>query len=164
MIQLYSFRIEWGGLQSDLPESEAYWGGERFFTQYLILWYTKISKHTTMLSQYEIRQYVTHWCSVSMKNSLKQKIKSGTVILCGSWIEILSSVIANKRLVSSSCFADFDEVWLTPGSGKFKDAWIFYNNASEIQENDLKRWLKKSREIQWDYKNIVKKRGLLERL
>lgn len=60
--------------------------------------------------------------------------------------------------------ADFDEAWLTPGSGKFKDAWIFYNNASEIQENDLKRWLKKSREIQWDYKNIVKKRGLLERL
>lgn len=60
--------------------------------------------------------------------------------------------------------ADFDEAWLTPGSGKFKDAWIFYNNASEIEENNLKRWLKKSREIQWDYKNIVKKRGLLERL
>ncbi len=57
-----------------------------------------------MLSQYEIRQYVTHWCSVSRKNSLKQKIKSGTVILCGSWTEILSSVIASKRLVSSSCF------------------------------------------------------------
>ncbi len=60
--------------------------------------------------------------------------------------------------------ADFDEAWLTPGTGKFKDAWIFYNNTSEIEENDLKRWLKKSREIQWDYKNIVKKRGLLERL
>lgn len=60
--------------------------------------------------------------------------------------------------------ADFDEVWLTPVSGKFMDAWIFYNNTSEIEENDLKRWLKKSREIQWDYKNIVKKRGLLERL
>lgn len=60
--------------------------------------------------------------------------------------------------------ADFGEAWLTPGSGKFKDAWIFYNNVSEIKESDLKRWLKKSREIQWDYKNIVKKRGLLERL
>lgn len=60
--------------------------------------------------------------------------------------------------------ADFDETWLTPGSGKFKDAWIFYNDVSEIDEKDIKRWLKKSREIQWDYKNIVKKRGLLERL
>ena len=60
--------------------------------------------------------------------------------------------------------ADFDEVGLKSGTGKFKDAWIFYNDVSEIQENDLKRWLKKSREIQWDYKNIVKKRGLLERL
>lgn len=60
--------------------------------------------------------------------------------------------------------ADFDEAWLEPGSGKFKDAWIFYNNSSEIQASDLKRWLKKSKEIQWDYKNIVKKRGLLERL
>lgn len=60
--------------------------------------------------------------------------------------------------------ADFDETWLIPGSGKFKDAWIFYNDVSEIHENDLRRWLKKSREIQWDYKNIVKKRGVLERL
>jgi Domain of unknown function (DU1801) len=61
-------------------------------------------------------------------------------------------------------WADFDEIWLAPGSGKFQDAWIFYNDVTEIHENDLKRWLKKSREIQWDYKNIVKKRGVLERL
>ncbi|MBP6921633.1 DUF1801 domain-containing protein [Candidatus Gracilibacteria bacterium] len=60
--------------------------------------------------------------------------------------------------------ADFDEVGLKPGTGKFRDAGIFYNNVSEIQENELKRWLKKSREIQWGYKNIVKKRGILERL
>ncbi len=60
--------------------------------------------------------------------------------------------------------ADFDEAWLTPGSGKFKDAWIFYNDAPELDEKAIKRWLKKSKEIQWDYKNIVKKRGLLERL
>ncbi|MBP7823531.1 DUF1801 domain-containing protein [Candidatus Gracilibacteria bacterium] len=60
--------------------------------------------------------------------------------------------------------ADFDEAGLTPGSGKFKDAGIFYNDVSELDEKDIKRWLKKSREIQWDYKNIVKKKGLLERL
>jgi hypothetical protein len=28
----------------------------------------------------------------------------------------------------------------------------------------LKRWLAKSRDIQWDYKNIVKRKGKLERL
>ncbi|MBP7806317.1 DUF1801 domain-containing protein [Candidatus Gracilibacteria bacterium] len=60
--------------------------------------------------------------------------------------------------------ADFDEAGLTPGSGKFKDAGIFYNDAPELDEKAIKRWLKKSKEIQWDYKNIVKKRGLLERL
>ena len=59
---------------------------------------------------------------------------------------------------------DFDEPELQPGTGKFKDASVFYNNASEISPEDLKRWLIKSREIQWDYKNIVKRKGLLERL
>lgn len=60
--------------------------------------------------------------------------------------------------------ADFDEAWLTPGSGKFMDAWIFYNDVSELDEKDIQRWLKKSREIQWDYKNIVKRKGELIRL
>jgi hypothetical protein len=60
--------------------------------------------------------------------------------------------------------ADFDEEDLNVRGEKFKDASIFYNNASEIKANDLKRWLKKSKEIQWDYKNLVKKRGQLERL
>jgi len=60
--------------------------------------------------------------------------------------------------------ADFEEENLSVRGEKFKDASIFYNNASEIKENDLKRWLKKSREIQWDYKNIVKRKGQLERL
>jgi hypothetical protein len=59
---------------------------------------------------------------------------------------------------------DFEEDDLNVRGKKFKDASIFYNNLSEIKAKDLKRWLKKSREIQWDYKNIVKKRGQLERL
>jgi len=33
-----------------------------------------------------------------------------------------------------------------------------------VKKKDLKRWLGKAREIQWDYKNIVKRRGKLERL
>ncbi len=60
--------------------------------------------------------------------------------------------------------ADFDEKDLEVGTGKFKDASIFYNSAGEIDTQDLKRWLTKAISIQWDYKNIVKRRGVLERL
>ena len=60
--------------------------------------------------------------------------------------------------------ADFEEDDLSIRGEKFKDASIFYNNVSEIKTKDLKRWLKKSTEIQWDYKNIVKRKGRLERL
>jgi hypothetical protein len=48
--------------------------------------------------------------------------------------------------------------------GKFKAADIRYTSADQIDLTDLSRWLKKSREIQWDYKNIVKRKGQLERL
>lgn len=60
--------------------------------------------------------------------------------------------------------ADFEEEKLNVKGAKFKDASVFYNDVSEIVLKDLKRWLKKSREIQWDYKNIVKRKGKLERL
>lgn len=60
--------------------------------------------------------------------------------------------------------ADFEEENLIVLGTKFKDASLFYNDLSEINLKDLKRWLKKSREIQWDYKNIVKRKGKLERL
>lgn len=57
----------------------------------------------------------------------------------------------------------FDEPGLT-NEGKFKAAEKRYTDVSEINSRDLKRWLKKAREIQWDYKNIVKRKGRLERL
>ncbi len=60
--------------------------------------------------------------------------------------------------------ASFDEAGLKVRGEKFKDASIFYNAVSEINTKDLKRWLKKSKKIQWDYKNIVKRKGILERL
>lgn len=60
--------------------------------------------------------------------------------------------------------ASFEEAKLKPGTGKFKDASVLYNSAEEIDMKDLKRWLKKAREIQWDYKNLVKRKGVLERL
>jgi hypothetical protein len=60
--------------------------------------------------------------------------------------------------------ADFEEENLNVKGEKFKDASIFYNNATDINTDDLTGWLKKSREIQWDYKNLVKRKGQLERL
>lgn len=59
---------------------------------------------------------------------------------------------------------DFDEPHLNVLGQKFKDASIFYNSSSEINETDLLRWLEKSKNIQWDYKNIVKHKGVLERI
>jgi hypothetical protein len=48
--------------------------------------------------------------------------------------------------------------------GKFKAAEFRYTSTDQIELTNLKRWLKKSKEIQWDYKNIVKRQGQLERL
>ena len=48
--------------------------------------------------------------------------------------------------------------------GKFKAAEARFTSVKEINKEDLKRWLSKARDIQWDYKNIVKRKGVLERL
>ena len=43
--------------------------------------------------------------------------------------------------------------------GNFKSADARYTSVEEINVNDLKRWLTKGIEIQWDYKNIVKRKA-----
>ena len=58
----------------------------------------------------------------------------------------------------------FEEEQLKVRGEKFKDASVEYTDVSQINTEDLKRWLKKSEAIQWDYKNIVKRKGVLERL
>ena len=60
--------------------------------------------------------------------------------------------------------ADFEDDQLNIKGKKFRDASIFYNSVEEVDPNKLKEWLRKSIEIQWDYKNIVKRKGKLERL
>jgi uncharacterized protein YdhG (YjbR/CyaY superfamily) len=60
--------------------------------------------------------------------------------------------------------ADFEEVGLAIRGQKFKDASVFFNTVAEVTVSDLRRWLAKGQEIQWDYKNIVKRKGRLERL
>jgi hypothetical protein len=57
----------------------------------------------------------------------------------------------------------FDEPDLEPEGG-FKTAGARYTTVDEISGKDLKRWLQKSIDIQWDYKNIVKRKGRLVRL
>ncbi len=57
----------------------------------------------------------------------------------------------------------FDEPELKP-EGKFKAAELRITDASQIKARELKRWLQKAKTIQWDYKNIVKRRGVLEKL
>ena len=60
----------------------------------------------------------------------------------------------------------FDEPGLAPAppDTKFKSADARFTDVDQISAKDLKRWLEKSIEIQWDYKNIVKRKGRLERL
>ena len=60
--------------------------------------------------------------------------------------------------------ADFDEDNLNVKGKKFKDASIFYTSVEQIYTAELTRWVEKSRAIQWDYKNIVKRKGQLIQL
>ena len=60
--------------------------------------------------------------------------------------------------------ADFDEAALDVVGKKFKDATNFYAPGSAVDTAPLRRWLRKSKTIQWDYKNIVKRKGVLVRI
>ncbi len=57
----------------------------------------------------------------------------------------------------------FDEPLLA-ASGSFKAAGITYDSLEKVDQKILVNWLMKGEAIQWDYKNIVKRKGVLERL
>jgi len=57
----------------------------------------------------------------------------------------------------------FDEPGLAK-EGSFKAAEARYNAVADINTKDLARWPRKAKEIQWDYKNIVKRKGVLKRI
>ena len=57
----------------------------------------------------------------------------------------------------------FEEEGLA-NEGKFKAAEARFTSADQVDKNHLKRWLAKARDIQWDYKNIVRLKGQLVRL
>jgi len=48
--------------------------------------------------------------------------------------------------------------------GTFKAAEARYTAAAEVDTETLARWLAESRDVQWDYKNLVRRKGRLERL
>ncbi|WP_207425190.1 DUF1801 domain-containing protein [Pedobacter sp. SYSU D00535] len=48
--------------------------------------------------------------------------------------------------------------------GSFKAAEARYRSLEQLNAEDLRRWLEKSRRIQWDYKNLIKRKGTLEPL
>jgi hypothetical protein len=56
----------------------------------------------------------------------------------------------------------FDEPGLKP-EGTFKAAEARYTAVDQVDTGDLGRWLEKARDIQWDYANLVRRKGRLER-
>lgn len=48
--------------------------------------------------------------------------------------------------------------------GTFKAAEARYTAAEQVDTAQLERWLTSARVIQWDYKNLIRRRGRLERL
>lgn len=55
----------------------------------------------------------------------------------------------------------------TPGltkTGTFKAAEKRFNSADQVNAEQMQSWLSEARDIQWDYKNIAKRKGELIRL
>lgn len=57
----------------------------------------------------------------------------------------------------------FDEDGLAK-EGSFKAAEARFTAVKEVDVESLQRWLAKARDVQWDYKNLIRRKGRLERL
>jgi hypothetical protein len=57
----------------------------------------------------------------------------------------------------------FKEKGLTK-EGTFKAAEARYTGADQVDTKKLARWLAEARDVQWDYKNVTRRKGRLERL
>jgi hypothetical protein len=57
----------------------------------------------------------------------------------------------------------FQEGGLTK-EGTFKAAEARYTTAAQVDTAKLQCWLSEARQIQWDYKNLIRKKGRLQRL
>jgi hypothetical protein len=57
----------------------------------------------------------------------------------------------------------FEEKGLTK-EGSFKAAEARYTAVDQVETDRLGRWLAEARDVQWDYKNLIRRKGRLERL
>ena len=48
--------------------------------------------------------------------------------------------------------------------GTFKAAEARFTDVGEVDPKQLRRWLSEARDVQWDYRNLVRRKGRLERL
>lgn len=48
--------------------------------------------------------------------------------------------------------------------GSFKAAEARYTAVDQVDAGTLGRWLAEARDVQWDYKNLIRRKGRLERL
>lgn len=53
------------------------------------------------------------------------------------------------------------KVWHGSPAGSFKAADTHVQHLKELKITELRGWLKQAKRIQWDYKNIVKRGGVL---
>ena len=128
---------------------------------------------TKTISEYNKTQpkNIKEICDFLESNINKSLKKSDSKVWHGSpvWFidgnPIVSYSIRKNGTVSLMFFSgqSFEEKDLK-SEGKFKAAEIFYTDVKEVKITHLKRWLKKSAIIQWDYKNIVKRKGVLKRV
>ena len=111
---------------------------------------------------------ICNFLKLSINQCLKKsesRVWHGTPVWFISENPIVSYSVRKNDAVSLMFFSgqSFKERDLKP-EGKFKAAEIFYTDVKEIKLTHLKRWLKKAETIQWDYKNIVKMKGVLKRI
>lgn len=125
-----------------------------------IVEYNKLQTKTVK----EICDFLEKQINTNLKKS-ESKLWHGSPVWFIDGNPIVSYSVRKDGKVSLMFFSgqSFDEKDLKP-EGKFKAAEIFYTDIKEIKVTHLKRWLKKSKEIQWDYKNIVKMKGKLIRI
>ena len=126
----------------------------------------EISAYNTLLSpqDQELCDYLAHQIDRELIDS-ESKIwhRHPVWFLQGNPIVGYSKQKKGIRLMFWSG-ADFEEEALNVQGNKFKDASIFYTDISEVDPSALTHWLQKAIVIQWDYKNIVKRKGKLERI
>jgi hypothetical protein len=113
-----------------------------------------------------IARFATCWLVKSSALCRRPRTRCGTHIPSGFWRE--TQIVGYSKLKDCVRLLFWSgQSFATPGlakEGKFKAAEVRYTEADEVDTDMLRKWLSESREIQWDYKNIVKRKGILERL